>query len=92
MSFLHSLLSLPREGLIVTGAVVAGLLVIWFFTLFVSRRRFVIIKRSEETEFIAFHLRRIADALERLATAREAAQPPVETGPSKHVGMSMLGH
>jgi hypothetical protein len=91
MSFLHSLLSLPREGLIVTGAVVVGLLVIWFFTLFVSRRRYVTIKRSEETEFIGFHLRRIADALERLATAREAAQHPIDTGSSKHVGMSMLG-
>ena len=90
MTFLRSLLSLPREGLIITGAVIAGLLVIWFFTLFVSRRRFVIVKRSEETEFIGFHLRRIADALERLASAREAAQPPVDTSASKHVGMSMM--
>lgn len=91
MSFLHSLLPLPREGLIITGAVLAGFLVIWFFTLFVSRRRFVIVKRSEETEFIGFHLRRIADALERLATAREAAQPPIDTDSSKHVGISMSG-
>ena len=91
MTFLRSILSLPREGLIITGAVIAGLLVISFFTLFVSRRRFVIVKRSEETEFIGFHLRRIADALERLATAREASQPPVDTNEGKHAGMSMFG-
>ena len=91
MSFLRSLLSLPREGLIVTGAVLAGFLVVWFFSLFASRGRYVIVKRSEETEFIGFHLRRIADALERLATAREAAQSPMNTGSSKPIGMSMSG-
>ena len=91
MTFLRSLLSLPREGLVISGAIIAGLLVIWFLTLFVSRRRFVIVKRSEETEFIGFHLRRIADALERLATAREAAQPPVDTSETRHAGMSTFG-
>jgi hypothetical protein len=91
MSFLHSLLSLPKEGLVITALVVAGLLVlVWFFTLFASRQRYVTIKRSEETEFMAFHVRRIADALERLAAARET-QLPADTSPGKPVGMSMFG-
>ena len=90
MSFLHSLLSLPREGLIITGAVAVGLVALWFFTLFVSRQRFVTIKKSEETELLAFHLRRVADALERLATARET-QPSTDADNNKPVGMSMFG-
>jgi hypothetical protein len=90
MSFLHSLLSLPREGLIISAAVLAGLLVIWFFTLFISRQRYVMIKRSDETEFLAFHLRRIADALEKLAAARDT-QPTADASANKRVGMSMSG-
>ena len=89
MSFLHSLLSLPREGLVITATVVIGLLVVSLFALS-SRRRFVTIKQSEETELLVFHIRRIADALERLSVARET-QSPVEDRTSQHVGMSMFG-
>ena len=89
MSFLHSLLSLPREGLVIAASVVIGLLVICLFAL-LSRRRYVTIKQSEETELIVFHIRRIADALERLSVARET-QPHVDTGGEKHLGMSMFG-
>jgi hypothetical protein len=88
MSFLHSVLSLPREGLIIVACVVIGLLVVCLFSLF-SRRRYVTIKQSEETELIVFHIRRIADALERLSAAHEN-QPPVDSGASKHAGMSMF--
>ncbi len=89
MSFVNSLLSLPREGLIVAGFVVFILLVIWLRTLF-SRWRYVVIKRSDETEMLAFHIRRMADALERLATARET-QPPAGASVEKRVGMSTFG-
>ena len=89
MSFLHSLLSLPREGLVIAACLVIGLVVVCLFALF-SRRRYVTIKQSEETELIVFHIRRIADALERLSVARET-QPPVDPGASKHAGMSMFG-
>ena len=92
MTFLHSLLSLPREGLAISAAVLAGLLIfVWFLTLFATRQRFVTIKRSEETELLAFHIRRIADALDRL-TAERASQPPADAGAEKRVGMSTYGH
>ena len=92
MTFLHSLLSLPREGLIISAVVVAGLLVVTLFALF-SRRRYITIKRSEETELLAFHLRRIADAVEQLAAMRREVPPPVEAPVTEraHVGMSMFG-
>ena len=89
MSFLHSLLSLPREGLIIAGIMVAALLVIWLTTLF-SRQRFVIIRRSQETELLAFHIRRMADALERLAVAREV-QPPTGARTRNPESMSTFG-
>ena len=89
MSFLHSLLSLPREGLIIAGTIVGALLAVWACTLF-SRQRYVTIRRSEETELLAFHIRRMADAVERLAAAREN-QSPVEPDTGKHVGMSTFG-
>jgi uncharacterized membrane-anchored protein len=89
MSFLHSLLSLPREGLVIAACVMISLLVVCLFALF-SRRRYVTIKQSEEIELIAFHIRCIADALERLSVARET-QPPVDSSASKHAGMSTIG-
>jgi hypothetical protein len=89
MTFLHSLLSLPREGLIIAATVVAGLLVVCLSALFsFSRRRFITIKRSEETDLIAFHIRRIADAVEKLAAAPEA-QPPADATKGRQVGMSI---
>ncbi len=91
MSFLHSLLALPREGLAISAAVLAGLLIIvWLLTLFATRQRYVTIRRSEETELLAFHIRRIADALDRLAAER-ASQPPADAGAEKRVGMSAYG-
>ena len=89
MQFLHSILSLPTGELFAIGGVVAILLLLWISALF-SRRLFVTLKRSEETELIAFQLRRIADATERLAAAREA-QAPADTASSRPVGMSMFG-
>jgi hypothetical protein len=92
MSFLHSLLSLPREGLAISAAVLAGLMIfVWFLTLFATRQRYVTIKRSEETELLAFHIRRIADALDRLSAER-ASHPPADAVPEKRVGLSTYGH
>ena len=61
MSFLHSVVSFQLGWVIAAAAVVAALLVLWISTL-LSRKFFVTIRRSDETEVMAFHLRRIADA------------------------------
>ena len=74
---------------IATAIAVTFLLVLWISTL-LSRRWFVTIKKSEETELMAFHLRRIADAVERLSVARES-QPPLETTSTRPVGMTTFG-
>lgn len=91
MSFLHALLSLPREGLIITGSVLVGLIVVvWLLTLFGSRHRYIIIRKSEETELLAFHIRRMADALERLAATHET-QPLAGAGAHKTESVPTFG-
>ena len=91
MSFLHSVVSFQMGWVIAAAGVVAALLVLWVATL-LSRRFFVTMKRSDETEVMAFHLRRIADALERLASARESqTQPSLDTAPEKPLGLSVFG-
>jgi len=58
-----------------------------------SRRLFVTIKKSEETELVAFHLRRIADALERLAVTRESqAQPSLDPSAGRTASLPTFGH
>jgi len=89
MQFLHWISPLTREGLIVLATVVVCLAALWVCGLF-SRRRFIIIKRSEETELIAYQLRRIADAMERLPSA-EVPQAPAEVPAGRHVSASMFG-
>lgn len=91
MSFLYSSVSIQMGWLIAAAIAAACLLALWISAL-LSRRLFVTIKKSEETELVAFHIRRIADALERLAVARESqAQPSLNTSTDKPVGMSALG-
>ncbi len=92
MSFVHSILSLPAGALFAVGAVLIILLALWLSSLF-SRRHFITIRRSEETELIAFNLRRIADALERISAEREIRTPIVETTTERPVGvgLSMFG-
>jgi hypothetical protein len=89
MSFLHSISPLSREGFIVLATVVVSLFVLWLCGLF-SRRRFIVIKRSEETELIAYHLRRIADAMERLSSSQET-HPPAVVSEGRHVSAPMFG-
>jgi C4-dicarboxylate-specific signal transduction histidine kinase len=77
------------------AAVAASLFVLWIATL-LSRRWYVTLRKSEETELVNLYLARIAEALERLASApRELhMQPAPEASASKPVGpmgMSMLG-
>ena len=95
MSVVHSLLSLPAGVLFAAAAVLIVLLALWLSSLF-SRRHFITIRRSEETELIAFNLRRIADALERISAERDIRAQVVETttersaGMERPVGMSMF--
>ena len=70
MTFLHSVVSIPMGYVVAAIAVVAALLVMWLATL-LSRRLYVTIRKSEETELMAVYLSRIADSLDRLAAARE---------------------
>jgi hypothetical protein len=91
MSFLHSIVSVPMGWLVAAAIVAASFLVLWISTL-LSRRWFVTIRKSEETELMAHYLSRIADALDRLASARESQiQPPSESDAPRAVGMSMFG-
>lgn len=95
MSGVQSILSLPAGVLLAAAAVLIILLALWLSSLF-SRRHFITIRRSEETELIAFNLRRIADALERISAEREIGAQAVEAterpvGMERSVGLSMLG-
>lgn len=89
MQFLNSLSPLSREGLILAATIVASIFALWLCGIF-SRRRFIVIKKSEETELLAYQLRRIADALDRLASAQEP-RPPAEIPSERHVNASMFG-
>jgi hypothetical protein len=102
MQFLHSVVSFPMGYVIAAIAVTASLLVLWISTL-LSRRWYITIRKSEETELMALYLSRIADAVERMASAREhpiELPPPVRepqaetssvTSEPRHVGLSMFG-
>jgi hypothetical protein len=97
MQFLNSISPLSREGLAIGATIVASLVALWLCGIF-SRRRFIFIKKSEETELIAYQLRRIADAMERLASEQirpPAEVPAVPVGPEVpaegHVSASMFG-
>ncbi len=104
MSFLHSMVSV-QVGWIVAAALVAALfLALWVATL-LSRRWYVTLRNSPETELMWMYLSRIADSLDKLASSREArmepsigarvAAPdetvPVNAGAERRVTFSMLG-
>jgi hypothetical protein len=92
MSFLYSIVSIQVGWLIAAGIVAVCLLVLWISAL-LSRRLFVTVKKSEETELVAFHLRRIADALERLAVARESqTQPSMDPSAGRTASIPTFGH
>jgi hypothetical protein len=93
MQFLNSISPLSREGLAIGATIVVSLVALWLCGIF-SRRRFIFIKKSEETELIAYQLRRIADAMDRLASAnvtRPPAELPAEDPAEGHVNASMFG-
>ena len=103
MSFLHSTVTFQMGWLVAAAVLATFLLVLWIATL-LSRNRFVTIRKSEETELMSHFLSRIAESLDRLASAREPqAQPPLETTPPvetnepmetnapRPIGMSIFG-
>jgi hypothetical protein len=103
MSFLHSTVTF-KMGWVVAAAVLATiLLVLWIATL-LSRNRFVTIRKSEETELMSHFLGRIAESLDRLASASETqtrphlemnapveTNEPIERNAPRPLGLSMFG-
>jgi hypothetical protein len=79
-------------GWLVGAAIVtSSLLALWISTL-LSRRWFITIKKSEETELLAYHLGRIAYALERIASTRDPnLQPTSDTNTDKEMSTSIFG-
>jgi C4-dicarboxylate-specific signal transduction histidine kinase len=105
MTFLHSVVSIPMGWIVAAAIAGTTLVVLWIATL-LSRRWYITIRKSEETEVIHYYLRRIAESLERLAAARELAatqetqSPPapvtapadtIDAEAARPVGMSMFG-
>ena len=85
------MVSIPMGWIVAAATVAAVVLALWIATL-LSRRWYVTLRKSEETELMGLYLSRIADALERLAASRETpAQAAPETSAPKPVSFSMLG-
>jgi len=92
MSFLYSIVSIHVGWLIAASIAAVCLLALWISAL-LSRRLFITIKKSEETELVAFHLRRIADALERLAVTRESqTQSSLDPSTGRAASLPTFGH
>jgi hypothetical protein len=104
MTFLHSVVSIPMGWIVAAAIAGTTLVVLWVATL-LSRRWYITIRKSEETELLHYYLRRIAESLERGAAAREVAatreaqSPPAHASnpviddaeASRPVGISMFG-
>ena len=108
MSVFHTVVSIQLGWLIIAAAAILGAsVVVLGLSMFFSRRWYVTIRKSEETELVKIYLSRIADAVERLAASREARiefgesrersaeQPAIEqregTSEPRSVRMSMFG-
>jgi hypothetical protein len=101
MSFLHSMVSIQMGWIVAAGIVAALFLALWIATL-LSRRWYVTLRNSPETELMWMYLSRIANSLDKLASSREtpvataAAVPeeiaPMNAGAARPVTFSMLGH
>jgi hypothetical protein len=92
MTFLHSVVSI-RMGWIMAAAIAGTTLVVLWIATLLSRRWYITIRKSEETEVLHYYLRRIAESLERLAAARESrTESSVDAGDARPVGTSLLGH
>ena len=72
MTFLHSVVSIPMGWIVAAAIAGTTLVVLWIATL-LSRRWYITIRKSEETELMHYYLRRMAESLERLAAAPESA-------------------
>lgn len=100
MSFLHSMVSIQIGWIVAAGIVAALFLALWVATL-LSRRWYVTLRNSPETELMWMYLSRIAGALDKLAASREASvaaagaredTAPMNAGTPRPVTFSMLGH
>lgn len=100
MSFLHSMVSVQIGWIVAAGIVAALFLALWVATL-LSRRWYVTLRNSPETELMWMYLSRIAAALDKLADSREAPiaaaaareeTAPMNAGAARPVTFTMLGH
>lgn len=70
--------------------VVVALLVLWLW-LRHARKRYVLLYKSSGTDQLAHELRRIADALERMASERRPDRPSEEHHARSTIVPSMFG-
>lgn len=79
---------LPTSVYFAAGVVVA-LLVEWLL-LRLGRRRYLVLGQSEATQLMIVHIGRIADSIDRLASAMESRNRAEDKQPG-NVGMPMFG-
>jgi hypothetical protein len=86
-----SLLALPHlpTSVYFAAGVVVVLLVEWLL-LRLGRRRYLVLGQSEATQLAIIHIGRIADAIDRLASAMESRNR-TEDDRTGNVGMPMFG-
>jgi len=86
-----SLLAIPHwpTSVYFTAGVVVALLVEWLL-LRLGRRRYLVIGQSEATQLVIVHIGRIADSIDRLASAMESRNR-MEDKQTGNVGMPMIG-
>jgi hypothetical protein len=85
-----------REGALVGGAVVAGILFLWFLAR-LSHRPYLVFNQADNPQLVLVQLGRIADALDRIAQSAEKTAPieekhsdaPGEEKPRAMSAMSM---
>jgi hypothetical protein len=86
-----SLLALPHlpTSVYFAAGVVVVLLVEWLL-LRLGRRRYLVLGQSEATQLAIIHIGRIADSIDRLASAMESRNR-TEDDRTGNVGMPMFG-
>ena len=86
-----SLLAIPQlpTSVYFAAGVVVALLVEWLL-LRLGRRRYLVLGQSEATQLAIVHIGRIADSIDRLASAMES-RDRTEGNPIGKVGMPMIG-
>jgi hypothetical protein len=88
MPSLSAFAHLPTSVYFAAGVVVA-LLIEWLL-LRLGRRRYLVLGQSEATQLAIVHIGRIADAIDRLASAMESRNR-MEGDQTGNVGLPMFG-